>query len=55
MRLRLGDPAGARREVEAALAPAGRRPHSDPFWNYAWGPGACVSDSLEALRREAVR
>ena len=54
-RLWLGDPAAARGEVEAALAPAGRRPHSDPFWNYAWGPGARISDSVEALRREAVR
>jgi tetratricopeptide (TPR) repeat protein len=54
-RLRLGDPVGARRAVEASLAPAGLRSHADPFWNYGWGPGARISDRLEALRREASR
>jgi len=54
-RLRLGDPVGARRAVEASLAPAGRRSHSDPYWNYGWGPGARISDRLEGLRREASR
>jgi tetratricopeptide (TPR) repeat protein len=53
--LRLGDSIGARRAVEASLAPAGRRSHSDPFWNYGWGPGARISDRLEGLRREASR
>ena len=54
-RLRLGDSVGARRAVAASLAPAGRRSHSDPFWNYGWGPGARISDRLEGLRREASR
>lgn len=52
-RLRLGDATGARRELEAGLAPAGRRPRPDPFWDYPWGPAVGVEGRLEALRREA--
>jgi tetratricopeptide (TPR) repeat protein len=52
VRLRLGDAAAARREVETATRPAGRRPKPDPFWLYPWGPSAGVEERLEALRRE---
>jgi tetratricopeptide (TPR) repeat protein len=53
VRLRLGDAAAARSEVAAALAPAGRRRHPDPFWVYAAGVTAGLEEQLEALRREA--
>ena len=51
--LRTGDAAAARREVETAVASAGRRRQPDPFWLYPWGPSVGVEDRLEALRREA--
>jgi cytochrome c-type biogenesis protein CcmH/NrfG len=49
---RRGDAAGARREVEAALQPAGEGQHRDPFWQYPWGTGVGAEERLEALRRE---
>lgn len=52
-RLRLGDAAAARRELEAAVGFAGWRREPDPFWDYPWGPGAGAAERLEALRREA--
>jgi len=52
-RLRLGDPAAARREVDAALAPAPRLVNLDPFWVYPWGPAVGVEERLAALRQEA--
>jgi tetratricopeptide (TPR) repeat protein len=52
-RLRLGDGAAARRQVEAALRPAGHRLTPDSFWLYPWGPSIGAEDRLEALRREA--
>ena len=52
VRLRLGDEAAARREVEASLESSGDRPR-DPLWLYPWGPSVGVEERLEALRREA--
>jgi tetratricopeptide (TPR) repeat protein len=52
-RLRLGDPAAARREVEQALESAGRRKERDPLWLYPWGPAVGVAERLEAMKREA--
>ena len=52
-RLRLGDRAGARREVEAALALAPRGAQLDAFWIYPWGPAVGVEERLQALRLEA--
>ena len=52
VRLRLGDEAAARREVEDSLESAGSRPR-DPLWLYPWGPSVGVDERLEALRREA--
>jgi tetratricopeptide (TPR) repeat protein len=52
-RLRLGDPAAARREVEQALESAGRRTERDPLWLYPWGPAVGVAERLEAMKREA--
>jgi len=54
-RLRLGDPSAARREVEAALDPAGHRKERDPLWLYPRGPAVRVDERLEALREEAKR
>ncbi|HYN05422.1 MAG TPA: tetratricopeptide repeat protein [Vicinamibacteria bacterium] len=54
VRLRRGDAAGARVEVERAVGEAGRRPHPDALWLYPWGPSVGVEDRLEALRREAT-
>jgi tetratricopeptide (TPR) repeat protein len=53
LRLRRGEAAGARAEVETALSSAGRRLQQDAFWVYPWGPAAGVTERLEALRREA--
>jgi tetratricopeptide (TPR) repeat protein len=53
VRLRLGDPAAARREVDAALAPAPRLVNLDLFWVYPWGPAVGVEERLAALRQEA--
>ena len=53
VRLRRGDAAAARAEVERALRPAGDRLRPDPFWLYPWGPSVGVEGRLEALRREA--
>ncbi len=52
-RLRLGDPAAARLEAEAALAPAPRSQSPDSYWVYPWGPAEGVESRLEALRAEA--
>jgi tetratricopeptide (TPR) repeat protein len=52
VRLRLGDEAAARRDVEDSLESAGGRPR-DPLWLYPWGPSVGVLERLEALRREA--
>lgn len=53
LRLRRGDPASARAEVERTIAFSGHRLRQDPFWLYPWGPSVGVADRLEALRREA--
>ena len=53
VRLRLGRPGVARREVEESVRAADRRQQPDPFWLYPWGPAAGVEERLEALRREA--
>jgi tetratricopeptide (TPR) repeat protein len=53
VRLRRGDAAGARHEVETAVSLGGHRPHQDRFWLYPWGRSVGVDDRLEALRREA--
>ncbi len=53
VRLRLGSPGVARREVEESVRAAGQRPQPDPFWLYPWGPSVGVQERLEALRREA--
>jgi len=52
-RLRLGDEAAARREVELLLESAGRRKERDPLWLYPWGPAVGVDERLEAMKREA--
>jgi tetratricopeptide (TPR) repeat protein len=52
-RLRLGEAAAARREVELALAAAERKTERDPLWLYPWGPAVGVEERLEAMRREA--
>ncbi len=54
LRLRRGDAAGARAEVEKTVGSAGRRPQPDAYWLYPWGPSVGVEDRLEALRREAT-
>jgi len=54
VRLRRGDAAGARAEVEKAVGSAGRRSQPDPLWLYPWGPSVGVEDRLEALRLEAT-
>jgi hypothetical protein len=53
VRLRLGDAALARADVEMALGEAGRRPQPDAYWLYPWGPSVGADGRLEALRREA--
>lgn len=52
VRLRLGDAAAARREVETALGFVDRRPGGDAYWRYPWGASLGVQEQLEALRRE---
>ena len=52
-RLRLGDPAAARREVEQALESAARRKERDPLWLYLWGPAVGADERLEAMKQEA--
>jgi hypothetical protein len=54
LRLRRGDAAGARAEVERTIGSAGRRSQPDPLWLYPWGPSIGVEERLEALRREAT-
>jgi tetratricopeptide (TPR) repeat protein len=54
LRLRRGDAAGARAEIEKTVGSAGRRTHPDALWLYPWGPSIGVEDRLEALRREAT-
>jgi len=54
VRLRRGDAAGARAEVEKTVGSAGRRPRPDALWLYPWGPSVGVEDRLEVLRREAT-
>ena len=53
VRLRRGDSASARAQVETALSFSGLRPEPDPFWLYPWGPSVGVEERLEALRLEA--
>lgn len=53
VRLRLGSPGVARREVEESVRAANRRQQPEPFWLYPWGPSVGVEERLEALRREA--
>jgi len=52
-RLRLGDPAAARREVEQMLESAGRRKERDPLWLYPRGPAVGVDERLAAMKQEA--
>lgn len=54
VRLRRGDAAGARAEVEKTVGSAGRRSQPDALWLYPWGPSVGVEDRLEALRLEAT-
>jgi tetratricopeptide (TPR) repeat protein len=53
VRLRQGDAAAARRDVETTVQAAVRRPRQDGFWLYPWGPSIGAEDRLEELRREA--
>jgi hypothetical protein len=53
VRLRGGDVASARGQMETAVSFSGLRRNQDPFWLYPLGPAAGVEDRLEALRREA--
>jgi thioredoxin-like negative regulator of GroEL len=53
LRLSAGDAAGARRVLDEALAHAGRRAESDPYWIYPASNAAGAEDALEALRLEA--
>jgi tetratricopeptide (TPR) repeat protein len=53
VRLRLGSPGVARREVEESVRDAGRRSQPDAYWLYPWGPSVGVEERLEALRQEA--
>jgi hypothetical protein len=53
VRLRGGDAASARVQVETAVSFSRLRRNQDPFWLYPLGPAAGVEDRLEALRREA--
>ncbi len=53
LRLRQGDTAAARRDIETALRPAGRRKAADPFWLYPWGSSVGIEKRLENLRTEA--
>lgn len=53
LRLSSGDAAGARRALDEALAQAGRRAESDPYWIYPASNAAGAEDALEALRLEA--
>ena len=53
LRLSSGNAAGARRVLEQALAHAGRRAESDPYWIYPASNALATDDTLEALRREA--
>ncbi|HZM51777.1 MAG TPA: tetratricopeptide repeat protein, partial [Vicinamibacteria bacterium] len=53
LQLSSGDAAGARRVLEQALAHAGRRAESDPYWIYPASNALATDDTLEALRREA--
>jgi tetratricopeptide (TPR) repeat protein len=55
VRLRLGSPDVARREVETVVDFAGRRTEPDPYWLYPWGPAVGAEDRLQALREEASR
>lgn len=55
LRLSAGDAAGARRVLGEALAHAGRRSESDPYWIYPASNAANSDDMLEALRLEAGR
>jgi tetratricopeptide (TPR) repeat protein len=49
---RAGDRARSLAVLQAGLARAGRRPRSDPWWNYPWGRSDQAQNLLEALRRE---
>ncbi len=54
-RLRLGDPAAARRELETALRSGRSRSRPDPFWLYLTPPAGAAEDELAGLRRELTR
>jgi tetratricopeptide (TPR) repeat protein len=54
VRHRLGDAAGARAALLAAVAEGGRRKASDPFWDYPFGASKDAAARLEALRRETA-
>lgn len=53
VRLRLGDSASARLQLEGAIRAAGYQAGADPFWLYPWGAAPEANARLEALRREA--
>jgi tetratricopeptide (TPR) repeat protein len=53
LRLSSGDAAGARRALGEALAHAGWRAESDPYWIYPASNAGGAEDALEALRLEA--
>ncbi|HET6898149.1 MAG TPA: tetratricopeptide repeat protein, partial [Vicinamibacteria bacterium] len=54
LRLSAGDAPGARRVLDEALAHAGRRAATDPYWLYPASNAANTDDALEALRQEAT-
>jgi tetratricopeptide (TPR) repeat protein len=54
-RLRLGDRAGARHELEIALRHAGSRARPDPYWLYLAPPAGAAEEELAALSREVTR
>ncbi len=55
VRLRLGDPDGARTQLEIALRNGRSRVRPDPYWLYVAPAAGSARDELAALRREATR
>lgn len=50
-----GEAEAARAAVERALVEAGRRPHPQPFWEYAFGNSRHAAELLDRLREEVER